>query len=233
MVKVWLQCPRMCFYWMPALTDMIRSTVQIWCAWGSGNNILHGHPLLLGWGHSRSPSLCGTRQWARPKESSIFPLFNDLKFQGTSEGVELTPVPPEDWACFLSHIQILTSERWIWRLKFKYTRHLGLSALFGGGAVRLPCRAEHSSAPWDFAPCCIRLGWISALHWLCETSSLRHRDTGIPGCPLHAGVLMDSCPEWCQHNLLHYSAPQVPHSPELHTAGSGLALNTGWSISVA
>lgn len=102
----------------------------------------------------------------------------------------------------------------------------------------MPCQPEDRCNPaWATLPGTLhdvvsgsprqKLGFISVLHWLCETSSLIHSDAGIPGSPVHAGVLMDSRPEWCQHNLLHHNAPQLPHSPELHTAGFGLALKAG------
>lgn len=192
--------------------------------------------------NSRILPLCGTRHWARRKESSTLPF---PKFQGMAEGVGLAPVPPE---LFEPYIDPDPREvNLVQRLEFKCTTHSGLSVLLSGGEPKdalkciflhlccllaLPARGElqssTSSTPWDFAWCCIRLlkteAWINFCLAL-AVWNIRHRDTGIPGTALQPGVFM----------IHAQSGVSTTFSTVLHSfhSHSGLALNTALNLPVA
>lgn len=130
------------------------------------------------------------------KECSIFPFPNNLKFQGTSGGVGLTPLPPDGWTFWAicrfqpqrgecgakTEIQVHQTFGVVhsvqWRGPQGCTK-FSCTVFSFTCAVCLPCQTEHSCSPaWaplpgtmpDAASGCSgqKLGLISALHWLCE-----------------------------------------------------------------
>lgn len=146
-------------------------------------------PPAFGMGTQQKPSSVWDKAVSQPKESSTFPFPNNLKFQDMSEGVGLTPVPPEGWAFWDSNLREVN-------LKTEVQVHHTFGVVYsvqGWTKLYFPS-PEDSSTPWDLAQWCIRLLKTEAGMNFCLAQAVwniqpQTRDPGTPGCPF-----MQVCP---------------------------------------